>query len=333
MPSDPGTTLALAALARPIAEFRALVEDALAQADAFLAAQTAGSDQRITTAGAQLGRFAEGRLDPARFAALFPPARHSDPAALEALGHARDVLRAIAARGDATFVIDLPPGSRVAAVVRQALSETGRAFGAMILIDLVRGGRYTAGAHQRLLEPREFEAWSKAERRAAPPLVVTLDGADAHAGGLADFVDGHQKFVLVVRGACAPAPLVRCLTPGTFVLQTTDGSGLDQLVAFQGPAIAAVVPEGSAVFLHDPAGGRESWQRLAIRTTGELPRHAIGGVSVWQMGEEIRMLADLARTPFAIPGPGAGASPAVGATDAADRIATWLLGEAGLAGT
>ncbi len=76
--------------------------------------------------------------------------------------------------------------------------------------------------------------------------MVAVDGSEVHAGALAEFADGREKLVLVVRGASAPAPLARCITPGTLVLQTDDGRGLDRVAAFDGPAIAAIVPEGAA---------------------------------------------------------------------------------------
>jgi len=106
---------------------------------------------------------------------------------------------------------------------------------------------------------------------------------------------------------------------------------VDRVAAFDGPAVAAVMPEGSAVFLHDPTAGREAWQRLTVRTLGDVPRRAIGGMSVWQMAEDRTLLGDLARTPFAIPVPGARAEPAVGADDAVERIAAWLLDQSGSA--
>ena len=86
------------------------------------------------------------------------------------------------------------------------------------------------------------------------------------------------------------------------------------------------------MFLHDPAGGREPWQRLTVRTLGEAARRALGGISAWQMTEDRTLLADLGRTPFTIPVSGGTAAPAVGAEDAVDRIATWLLGQSGLPG-
>lgn len=332
MPSDPRLPQALAALAQPIAEFRAIVEGAITQGDAFLAAQHASAPERAERAAISLGRFAEGRIDPAAFASLFPPVATASPAALAALERALSVLREVRERGDALFVVDVPSGRRLGAELDNALAEAGRAFGAVVLAELVRGGRYTP-EHERLLQPQEFRSWNKAERRFAPPLAVLVDGADLQAGALMDFADGREKIVLVVRGDSPPAPLARCITPGTFVLQTVDGSGLDRVAAFNGPAVAAIVPEGAAVFLHEPTAGKEAWQRMTVKNIPAAPKRAIGGQSAWQMGEDLRVIANLATTPFSVPAAGSGtAAPAVGAADATDKIASWLLGQAGMQG-
>jgi hypothetical protein len=51
------------------------------------------------------------------------------------------------------------------------------------------------------------------------------------------------------------------------------------------------------------------------------------------MEQDVRMLAELARTPFAVPAtPGAKGAPAIGAADAVDRISAWLLGTSGISG-
>ena len=113
-------------------------------------------------------------------------------------------------------------------------------------------------------------------------------------------------------------------------MQSVDGRGLARVADFDGPAIAALVPPGCAVFLHDPAGGREPWQRLTVETLGETATRRLGGASPWQMAEDQRILADLARTPFAIPAAGRQALPAMGAGDAVDRVAAWLLDQSGL---
>lgn len=330
MPSDVRVAAALAAVAQPIAEFRSIIQGALAQAEMFLVDQAADSGERSSRAGVALGDFAAGRIDPARFALLFPAVPPVAPDAIAALTRAMTMLRAITDRGDQALLVDLPKGGPLGAKVGDALAEIGRAFGAVILTDVVRGGRYQASTHDRLLDPLEFQAWSKAERRYAPPVIVSLDGADLHVGALSDYADGREKIVLVVRGATAPAPLARCITPGTLVLQTIDGSGLDRVAAFDGPAIAAVMPDGAAVFCHDPAAGREPWQRLTVGTLGEVPKRAISGMSAWQMAEDRTLLGDLARTPITSPASGGTATRAVAADDAVERIAAWLLGESGL---
>lgn len=333
MPSDPRIAQALEALALPIAEFRALVEGALAQTESYLAAQTADEDGRSARARAELGAFAVPYLDAARFASLFPLAEPADSAAIAALRSAADTLRTVRELADELFTVEVPAGGRLGDAVSAALAQAGRAFGAVVISELVRSGRYRAEEHDRLLDAFEFRTWNKTERRFAPPLVVELDGADLQASDLALFADGREKLVLVVRGACAPAPLARCITPGTFVLQTADGSGLDRIAAFEGPVVAAMVPEGAALFLHEPSGGREPWQRLTVKKLPEAPKRSIGGMSAWQMAEDLRLLGELAATPFAVPS-AAGSAPmrAVGASDAADRIANWLIGESGLAG-
>jgi hypothetical protein len=327
MPSDTPLAIALAALARPIAEFHALVGDAIVQGEAVLAAQHANADERAAAASISLGHFADSRIDAGRFAALFPAIPPLAPDAVAALEHALLVLRGVQSRGDDFFVIDVPPGGRFGSALEQAFESIGVALGAVLMEEQVRAGRYESD-QARLLRTQYFRTWSSAERRAAPPLVVLVDGADLQPGSLLDYTDGSEKIVLVVRGAAPPAPLARCISPNTFVLQTVDGSGLERLASYDGPAVAALVPDGAAVFMHDPAGGREPWQRLTVKHLPDPPKRALGGQSVWQMTQDLRVLGSLATTPFAVPAPaGDGAARAVGADDAAERIAAWLLAQ------
>ncbi len=331
MPSDPRLQLALDALAHPIAEFRAIVEGAITQGEAYLSAQHANDAERAERAGASLGRFAEGRMKPAAFAALFPAVASASPEALAALERALAVLRAVRERGDALFVVDVPSGRRLGTALDDALAEAGRAFGAVVLAEMVRGGRY-APEHERLLQPHEFRSWNRTERRFAPPLAVMVDGADLQSGAIVDFADGRERIVIVVRGASPPAPLARCITPGTFVLQTVDGTGLDRVAAFDGPAVAAIVPDGAAVFMHDPPTGKSPWQRMTVRYVPAAPRKAVGGQSTWQMAEDLRIVNELAATPFSVPKADGRAAPAVGKEDATEKIAAWLLSQAGMQG-
>lgn len=331
MLSDPRVALALGALKQSTAEFRTAVSGALAQIESMLTAQAADPEARAERARRELGVFAAGRVKVGGFSSLFHSVTPLDEASKKALEHAVGHLRAVSAQGDSVFVAEVAPGRGLGATIDEALAVAGRAFGAIIIAELVRGGRYRPALHDRLFNAAEFRAWNRAERRFAPPLVVGISGPDLHPGALLDFADGREKLVLLVRGEMSPAALVRCVTPGTFVMQSVDGQGLERMAAFEGPAIAALVPEGAAVFMHDPARGPEAWQRLTVKDLPQAPSRAIGGASPWQMGQDLKMLADLARTPFAVPGAsGARAAPAMGAEDAVDRLAGWLLDSSGL---
>ncbi len=326
MPSDdPRVQVALEVLAGPIAEFRAAIAGALAQAETVQGDATADPVARAGRARAELGVFAEGRIDPQAFAARFARVPPAGIAARDALARAVTLLRAKLDCGQALFVVEVPAGGDLAAAVGAALEEVGRAFGAIQLAELVRGGRYDEQDPDPLRVASDFRRWNRAERRSAPPLVVSVDGADLHAAPLAEFCDGRAKLLLVVRGPSAPAPLVRLITPGTLVVQTVDRAGLDHFAAYPGPAVAALMPQGAACFLHDPTGGKESWQRLSVLELPEPPRRGLGGSSAWQMTEDLQQLAALARTPFTIPAPGAAPSAALGESEAVDRLTSWLL--------
>jgi len=326
MPSeDPRVAAALEALSHPLAAFRAALATALAQAEAVLAETEADAAQRAGRAAAELGTFAEGRIRPDRFAALSRAAAPLDQAAGSALRRAVAVLRRMVERGDRAFVVEVPAAGDLALVVRRTLEQIGRAFGAVALAELVRSGRYRPEEHAGLLERGDFAGWNRVERGLAPPLLAVLDGADLHAAALADFCDGRIKLVLVIRGDCAPAPLVRLITPGTLVLQTTEVSDLARVAAYAGPAVAAWLPPGAARFLHDPDAGGEPWQRLSVRELPPAPRRTLGGVSPWQMAEDLRQLEALARTPFAIPSGRRDGERALGGAEAVERLAAWLL--------
>jgi len=331
MPSDDRVAVALTALERPIAEFRATIEGALTQAEANLATLESDPVARAARARHELGVFADGRLNAEGFAALF--AQSAGPLLFHQnrFRAAVETLRNVLALGEGLFVTQVPPGDSLTRVVEDALARIGRAFGAVWAVELMRGGAFRPEEHDTLLEQVPFRSWTRTERRFAPPLVVQVSGGDLHVGGLADYCDGRERIVLVVEGDCPPAALVKLITPGTMVLQTGDATGLEQVALYDGPGIAAIVPPQAARFFHDPRAGREPWQRLSIWHMPDVPKRSIGGFSHWQMAEDLKQLAALAAAPApAQAPPSAAAQAASPGADTVDRLAIWLLNQSDL---
>lgn len=359
MPSDDRAARALRALSAPRERWTSAVAAAVEEVRAYLAAhRPLPQGQPAERARVELGAFAAGRIDAARFGALFGGGAPLDPASAARVERALAELTQLAAAGDLPFCVDVAPGADLRLAVGHALGFAGRAFGAAQVVELIRSGRFRDGEHGGLLDGLPFRRWNRAERQIAPPLVVQVDGADLHAGSLADFLDGTMKMVLLVRGACPPAPLVRLVTPGVLVMQTAEADDLDGMAAFPGPAVAALVPQGAARFVHDPAGGAALHQRLRIHFAPEADALApVGGTTVFQQREELALLCELAEAPpplriaSAEPAsaestesasaesrstePASGTDPpgtghsALG-TSAVDRLASWLLRQAEL---
>jgi len=306
--------------------FCAAVESALARGEAWWNEQAASDSDRVERVGAELGMFAQGRVDSMRFAELSARPRALEPEVRKEVKRALEALRQGCAPGD-VMSASVDADSSLADTIEDALAESGRVISAARVIERVRAN---SGPAVPAVTHLPFQSWSRTERRYAPPLIVTVDGTDLHAAALADYMDGGLKIVLVVQGACPQASLVRLVTPGTFVMQANDAAALERLARFDGPGIAALVPEGVACFTHDPAAGTEPWQRLSIERLPSPPFPAVPGMSAWQLREDVRQLQALAAAPAnrAMP-PGA---PASDSPDAVDRLATWLLGQADLKG-
>ncbi len=344
MPSDPRADAAARALAAPWERFHSALAEAVEEVRSYLRSHAAPNGRDDTGGRAALGPFADGRIDAARFAALVEREEVTDADTLARMTRAFEALSALAARADGPLRIDVPPGGDLRACVERALTEVGRALGAARVAQLSRSGRYDDAAHRDLLRGIPFVAWGVGERNLAPPLVVSIDGADLRASDLAVFLDGAMKIVLVVRGPSPPAPLARLTTPGTYVLQTSDVAELAGLAAAPGPGLAALVPEDAARFRHDPSAGITLAERLTVtHVPSATPRHALGGSSVLQQTEDLRQLAELAaaaaRPTAAVCAPAETAAVASGhaeaepiASDPAGRLAAWLLQQAELPG-
>lgn len=340
MPFEEMTQKAFEALAAPRNRYGSALTTTLEQVRNLLSKNRAGMNGQKDRLRGELGLFADGRVDPEALLRILGPGPEADPVMLGWMERALTTLQELDDRDDALFVAEVELGASLRDVVATALAEAGRAFGAARIVDMARSGRCKP-EHEALLAAFPPNGWNREERRLAPPLVVSVHGEDLLASGLADFLDGAQKIVLVVQGKAPPAPLARLITPGCFVIQSVDGANLDRLGRTDGPGIAALLPEGAATFLHDPAGGAMPWKRLTIEfLPKDEPRRALGRVSAAQQQEDLRQLTTLAAKPPAAaaeaPEPektAVAAEPVEQAEpDQTERLAAWLLGQADLGG-
>ncbi|HEX6048107.1 MAG TPA: hypothetical protein VFZ21_02525 [Gemmatimonadaceae bacterium] len=330
MPSDERIRAVRAAARDGYARYETAIGTALDQVRAFLRSRREQTDASIAVeAGATLGAFAQGRVDAARFAALTHRDRSISTVAAGALERSAQVLTELLDRGDAAFVNELPRGGEPGDAAFEAFALVGRAFGAVLVARAVKSSVYSPEQHDRHLRSFPFAKWNSVERRLTPPVVLSVDGEDLRVGSLSEYLDGSQKLVLVVRGRCAPAPLARLITPGVFVQQACTVDELSAFYASDAPGIAALVPETSARFSHDPARGRSPAERIVVahRPTSE-PRAWIGGASAWQQADELAHLDALAT---ATERQSAIAS-VDGKRDPAAALTEWLVAQSGLTG-
>lgn len=331
MPSDPRTTAALAALAAPRETFRSAVAATLEEVRVYLDTHRAVSEDRLAVLAAELGPVGVQHIDVDRLASLLTPEPAAPPAAYATMERALAVLKDVASRGDDGYVLDLPPGESLYGRTGDLLAELGRAMGAARTADAARHGRYEPSDHDRWLAGFPFASWSQAERAVAPPVVIEVDGADLRPAGLAEFLDGVARVVLVVRGTTSPAPLVRLVTPRTFVAQTADEAVVARLAAWNGPGIVGLMPEGTARFVHDPSAGTTLAARLVVSDTPTLDhRKRTGPFTAAQQTDELEQLRALQAAATSTPAVPA-AAPAE-AADPVDKLAAWLLQQTDLSG-
>ena len=322
MPSDERVLVALEAVRPAAAAYRRAIAAAADRVASYLPAP---EDESVSgRAAAELGEFAAERMDARRFAGLLD-GRPLDDAEQTLVRKAHGVLRELESTPDVRFHLDVPAGGSLSFVVDDALGQLGRAFGAAVVVELARSGRYVDAEHQSLFHGLPHRRWNRAERQVAPPLVVTIDGADMWVGSVARHLDGAQKLLLVVRPPCPPAPLVRLITPGILVAQTSKVDALGAWMRVDDPAVVAFVPEGAAEFVHLPDAGRTVQERLTVSVLPAGPIRPVESWSVWQQQQDLMQLAVLATASAARPETGNG-SPA--ATDPVDRLAAWLLAQA-----
>jgi hypothetical protein len=211
---------------------------------------------------AELGRFAVGRIDPARLAGLVGVEEAPDPVLQQLVALAEDRFGSLLRRGSAAFHVTVPPRGDLRDAVRDALAELGTAFGFARAIRKARTHRFLPDEDHGLLRPWPFHRWSPGELEMAPPLLVDVDGADLRAAGLAEFLEGGVRMILRVRGDTGPAPLARLISPGVFVAQAPADSpegALERLGSCRAPGIVGLFQTDAEamVFVHDPTSGLE----------------------------------------------------------------------------
>jgi hypothetical protein len=344
MPSDTRTLQALDALAEHRARYRSAVAAAHDQMAGYLAAHRSRTHGRAQTAAKELGRFAAGRIDAERFGALFTESHALTADTTERVERLVGVLAELLAEGDALFTCEVASGGDMREAVDRAIAQAGRVFGVVLAFQALKTGTYRPERHDAGVLAFPFAQWNRSERLLSLPLVVEIDGADLRADAFTDYLDGRVTIVVVVRGACAPAPLVRLVTPGVFVMQAADVAELRAPAAHDGPSITALVPPQAARFVHDPLAARTLHSRLRLAfVPTEPPKHALGARSAWQQREELAQLRSLAELreiqPVAVTTSAAAAVVATAASGPGlvpasdgdvDRLTSWLLTEAGL---
>lgn len=339
---------ALKAVDAARAAFRSVVAATAEEVRTFLRSRTTPPEGRAERTALELGSMGPVHIDAERFSALLGEEEVLDPLSLKVVEEARRVLGEVADAGDAPYQRSVEPGGDLRGTVDAALAEAGRAFGAARAVNLVRQGEYRPDDDWELLHPLSFRRWSRAEREVAPPLVVRVAGRDLIPGGLAEFLDGSLKLVLVVEGPAPLAPLARLVGPGIFVLQTSDPAALARIADWDGPAVAALLPAEAVHFAFDPRRGDGLAHGLELDELPEKldPTPAVA-LSPAQQVRDLAYLRELVR--FRNGAPASQATAATAATtngdtpeeaaggleapppgSPADQLAAWLLQQAGL---
>jgi hypothetical protein len=323
MPFEELAAEAQTALKAPRARFQSVLSTTAESVRVLLDETRAAMAGELDGFAAEFGALGARCLDLERLARVVTPGPIVDPSALVTIERAHAVLETML--DGESYAVTVPVGGSLAETVDRALGRLGRAIGAARVVELARQDRYRPAEHAAYLEAFPFGQWSQAERRLAPPIVVHLAGTDLRPATLAEFLDGSVKLVLVVEPPATPAPLVRLITPGVFVAQSSDPAVVASLAAWDGPGVVALMPEGAAEFVHDPAGGPSLDGRLTV--TSQPPAtglRRVGPFTVTQQRDELQQLQDLvaART-AAAPAPAASA-----ANDPVGKLAAWLLTQA-----
>jgi hypothetical protein len=322
MQSDERVNAALSALRPQIALFRYVISGTQERARNTLTSDSGPNQTRIT-----LGDFAAGRIDADRFAMISAGAPPLDTIARAVVERTVEVLESLLKAGDESFVVDVKEGMRPGDAIRARLAHLGSVFAASALVELVRRRTYDSALHSLPIAGHPFEKWTTGERMLAPPLIVRARGPNVDAFDLAPLMDGCVRIVLLFDAECAPAPLVRLVSPGTFVAQTSDTKILEKFTDYEGPAVVALLKGSEARFVHDPRAGGATWQRMRVTSMPDTtPRKSLGSRSAWQQRDDLALLKSFVEPPSLTPGTGRSATSGNGVPlDPVERLTAWLI--------
>jgi hypothetical protein len=325
------TLKALEALSPRVEAFHSAVASAEEEIRTFVTHSRGVSEYRTEQTLVELGPFALGRIDPAKFASLLLDTEDLTPEAEGVLDRAEQILQSFSVGTD-FHLVHVEKGGDLRDAVKDALNRVGQVFGASRAVELARAGIFDPDQHNQFLSALPHSKWNRSERQLAPPLVVEVEAEDLLPAGLGEFLDGTMKIVLVVRGNTTPAPLARLITPGTYVVQTADPTDLAGMARSRHPGVALLFdderPE-QARFVHDPDAGATPWQRLSVSHLPEQPDVGRGRrAPTWL--EELAHLQALAKKPAGAPLDADGAGSAemvVEEGTPADQLAAYLLSQ------
>jgi hypothetical protein len=327
MPFEDLSAEAWAALAAPRERFHSTLATTAENVRVLLEETRSAAEGHLGRFAAEFGALGDTYLDLGRLATMVGSGPSVAPSALAVVERAHAALTDLAGRP--AFTVRVPTGGSLADTVGTALADIGRAMGAARVVELARQDRYHPSEHERYLDAFPFGLWSQAERRLAPPLVVGLHGADLRPASLSEYLDGGVRLVLIVDAPATPAPLVRLIMPGVFVAQTTDVALVSRLAGRDGPGIVAIMPEGSAEFVHDPAAGTALGGRLTVTSQpAGTGLRRVGPFTVTQQRDELQQLSELASARTEPVAAGAPAAPGDGKDDPVGKLAAWLLTQA-----
>jgi hypothetical protein len=331
MPSDERITQALEALGDAKETFVSSVAMSAEEVRGILERDQGANEKPQERLAHELGPFAAGRIDLDRLAPFVGANQKMEPETRERIQKAYDVLVGLKKAGDDLFCAKVDVDGYLRGGIVSVLARAGTAFGAARCVEWALHAIAPMDTARDVLESFPPGLWNPAEKLCSPPVVVEVDGQDLKVGSIGELMSGNQKIVLVVNGKAAPAPLVRLITPGVTVVQTDDPTELAALGSNDGPAVAALMPEGCAKFIHSPAAGRTMNDRLTVSFLPEKePARPLGSITAFQQAEELKQLMALAASEQ----PASTAEAGVAADgpppmDEAGQLASWLIHQAG----